>query len=77
MSSRKTWMTNAKRTPFITRSIREPKETFVRNVTSGTQNTDVTGDVQQNALFSGYCGSHTWIWVKRLIVQLHQGQLKL
>jgi hypothetical protein len=45
MSSRKTWMTNAKRTPFITRSIREPKETFVRNVTSGTQNTDVTGDM--------------------------------
>jgi len=45
MSSTKTWLTNAKRTPFVTRSITEPKDTSVRNVTSGTQNTDVMGDV--------------------------------
>jgi isopentenyl phosphate kinase len=45
MSSTKTWLTNTKRTPFVTRSITEHKDTFVRNVTSGTQNTDVTGDM--------------------------------
>jgi hypothetical protein len=38
-------LTNAKITPFVTRSITQLKDTFVRNVTFGTQNTDVMGDI--------------------------------
>jgi len=32
---------------------------------------------QQNTLCKGCCRSHTWLWVKRLVAQLHQVQLKL
>jgi len=45
MSSRKTWLTNTKRASFVTGSITESKHIFVSSVTSGTQNTDVTGDI--------------------------------
>ena len=50
MSSRKDWSTNYRKTPFVALPVIEIEDKFVRNIISGSQNTDIVTDEWQPLL---------------------------